>query len=156
MCHAFHVTQHCHSSAVYCSCTWTASAVVFTSGNERSFWVSELGRPWTLNVGEVRRPRERNALQLQKTQQIEKAPANHQFDRRLCKCSQHKQIKKHCKCSQHKQIHLICSAFLFWLCCEHLQRVCCQINESFFLICRCFFYFAARWALSATVGKRET
>ncbi len=24
----------------------------------------------------------------------------------------------------HKQIHFICSAFLFWLCCEHLQRVC--------------------------------
>ncbi len=34
----------------------------------------------------------------------------------------------------------ICSAFLFWLCCEHLQRVCCKIEEVVFLICRCFFY----------------
>ncbi len=42
----------------------------------------------------------------------------------------------HCKCSQHNQIHFICSAFLFWLSCE---RVCCQIDESVFLICRCFF-----------------
>ncbi len=33
----------------------------------------------------------------------------------------------------------ICSAFLFWLCCEHLQRVCCQIEEVVFLICRYFF-----------------
>ncbi len=32
----------------------------------------------------------------------------------------------------------ICSALLC-LCCEHLQRVCCQIDEVVFLICRCFF-----------------
>ncbi len=57
----------------------------------------------------------------------------------------------HCKCSQHNQIHFICSAFLFWLCCEHLQLVCCQIEESVFLIFRVFFLFAARWAFSATV-----
>ncbi len=40
----------------------------------------------------------------------------------------------------HNQIHFICSAFLYWLCCEHLQHVRCQIDESVFLICRCFFY----------------
>ncbi len=34
----------------------------------------------------------------------------------------------------------ICSSFLFWLCCEHLQRMLCQIEEVVFLICRCFFY----------------
>ncbi len=28
----------------------------------------------------------------------------------------------------------------FWLCCEHLQRVCCKIEEVVSLICRCFFY----------------
>ncbi len=33
----------------------------------------------------------------------------------------------------------ICSAFIFWLCCEHLQRVRCKIEEVVFLICRCFF-----------------
>ncbi len=69
----------------------------------------------------------------------------HHFDSRWCKCSQHKQIKKHRKCSQHNQIHFICSAFLFWWCCEHLQRVRCQIDESVFLICRCFFLFAAHF-----------
>ncbi len=30
--------------------------------------------------------------------------------------------------------------FFVWLCCEHLQRVCCKIEEVVFLICRCFFY----------------
>ncbi len=28
--------------------------------------------------------------------------------------------------------------FFFWLCCEHLQLVCCQIDKSVFLICMCF------------------
>ncbi len=93
----------------------------------------------------LRWPRELNALQLQKTHANRKSTSKsrkhlHHFGSRWCKCSQHKQIKKHCKCSQHKQIHFICSAFLFRLCCEHLQRVCCQIDESVFLICRCFFY----------------
>ncbi len=94
----------------------------------------------------IRWPRELNALQLQKTHANRKSTSKsrkhfHQFDSRWCKCSQRKQIKKHtAKCSQHNQIHFICSAFLFWLCCEHLQRVCCQIDESVFLICRCFFY----------------
>ncbi len=86
-----------------------------------------------------------NRCKQKKHQQIKKHL--HQFDSRWykcsqhkqikkhCKCSQHKQIKKHCKCSQHKQIHLICSAYLFWLCCEHLQRVRCQIEERVFLIC---------------------
>ncbi len=102
-------------------------------------------------------PRELNALQLQKTHVNRKSTSKsrkhlHQFDSRCCKCS-----------------HLfgcvvsICSAFLYlfvclfvflicwcfflfvvhffiWLCCEHLQRVCCQIDEVVFLICRCFFY----------------
>ncbi len=36
---------------------------------------------------------------------------------------------------------VFCSPFLFWLCCEHLQRVRCQIDESVFLICRCFFIY---------------
>ncbi len=78
--------------------------------------------------------------------QIEKANQEktfHHFDSRWCKCSQHKHIQKHCKCSQHKQIHFICSAFLFWLCCEHVR---CQIDESVFLICRCFsICSASRW-----------
>ncbi len=78
--------------------------------------------------GNVRWPRELNALQLQKTHAYRKSTSKsrkhlHQFDSRWCKCSQHKQIKKHCKCSQYNQIHFICSAFLFWLCCEHLQHL---------------------------------
>ncbi len=44
----------------------------------------------------------------------------------------------------------IFGAFLYLLCCEHLQGVCCQIDEVVFLICN-IFLFAARWALSATV-----
>ncbi len=92
----------------------------------------------------LRWPRELNALQLQKTHANRKRTSKsrkhfHQFDSRRCKCSQHKQIKKHCKCSQHNQIHFICSAFLFWRCCEHLQHVCCQIEEVVSLICWCFF-----------------
>ncbi len=46
-----------------------------------------------------------------------------------------------------KVIFLICryfflfaARFFFGLCCEHLQRVCCQIEEVVFLISRCFFY----------------
>ncbi len=50
----------------------------------------------------------------------------------------------HCKCSQHNQINCICSAFLFWLCCEHLQRVCCQIDESCFLNLQVFFFYLQR------------
>ncbi len=38
----------------------------------------------------------------------------------------------------------ICRAFIFWLCCKHLLRVLCKIEEVVFLICRCFFQFAAR------------
>ncbi len=47
----------------------------------------------------------------------------------------------HRKCSQHNQIHCVCSAFL-----EHLQRVRCQIDESVFLICRCFFLEIDRYS----------
>ncbi len=113
----------------------------------------------------LRWPREINALQLQKTHANRKSTSKsrkhlHQCDRRCWKWSQHKQIKKHCKCSQHNQIkNFICSAFLYlvvlwafavcffiWLCCEYLQRVCCQIDEVVFLICRCFFFiFAVRF-----------
>ncbi len=95
----------------------------------------------------LRWPRELNVLQLQKTHANRKSTSKsrnrfHHFDSRWCKCSQHKQIKKHCKCSQHNQIHFICSAFLFlvvlWAFAP--SNVCCQIDESVFLICRCFFY----------------
>ncbi len=82
-----------------------------------------------VDISYLRWPRELNALQLQKTHANRKSTSKlrkdfHHFDSRWCKYSQHKQIKKHCKCSQHNQIHFICSVFLFWLCCEHLQRVC--------------------------------
>ncbi len=49
------------------------------------------------------------------------------------------------------RVFSICNAFLFWLCCEHLQHVRCQFDESCFLNLQVFFLFAARWALSATV-----
>ncbi len=83
----------------------------------------------------LRWPRALSTLQLQKTHANRKSTSKsrkhfHNFDSRWYKCS---------------QIHFICSAFLFWLCCEHLQRVHCQIDESLFLICRCFFLFAARF-----------
>ncbi len=51
--------------------------------------------------------------------------------------------------------------FLTCMCCEDLQRVCCQTDEDVFLICRCFFYLhvfsevTARWALSATVYNKH-
>ncbi len=56
----------------------------------------------------------------------------------------------------------ICSTFLFLLCCEYLQcislfvwvvSICitCVVKLRKLLICRCFFLFAVRWALSATV-----
>ncbi len=35
-----------------------------------------------------------------------------------------------------------------WLCCEHLQRVCCQIDEVVFSICMCFFFNLQRIELS--------
>ncbi len=34
----------------------------------------------------------------------------------------------------------ICSTFSFWLCCEHLQCVRCQIDESCFLNLQAFFF----------------
>ncbi len=33
---------------------------------------------------------------------------------------------------------LFAARFFFGLCCEHLQRVCCQIEEVVSLICMCF------------------
>ncbi len=65
----------------------------------------------------------------------------HQFDSRWWKCSQHKQIKKNTANAHNTTKNILFAArFFFWLCCEHLQRVCCQIEEVVFLICRCFFY----------------
>ncbi len=89
----------------------------------------------------LRWPRELNALKLQKTHPNRKSTSKsrkhfHHVDSIWYKCSQTNK-ETCCKCSQHNQIHFICSAFLFWLCCEHLQRVRCQIDESVFLICRC-------------------
>ncbi len=91
-----------------------------------------------IKMWNLRWPRELNALQLQKTYANRKSTSKsrkhfHHFDSRWCKCS------------QHKQINLICSAFLFWLCCEHLQHMHCQIDESVFLICRCSFLFVASY-----------
>ncbi len=40
---------------------------------------------------------------------------------------------------------LFAARFFFWLCCEHLQRVRCQIAESCFLNLQVFFFlFAVR------------
>ncbi len=84
-------------------------------------------------------------MQLQKTHANRKSTSKsrkhfHQFDSRWCKCSQHKQIKKHTANAHNTTKYILfASRFFFWLCCEHLQHVCCQIDESVFLICRCFF-----------------
>ncbi len=76
--------------------------------------------------------------------QIEKAPANQEnifISLTADGENAHKQIKKHtANAHKHNQINTIFSVFLFWLCCEHLQRVCYKIEEVVFLICRCFFY----------------
>ncbi len=114
--------------------------------------------------------RELNVLQLQKTHANRKSTSKsrkdfHQFDSRWWKCSQHKQMKKHtenahnkcylqrvcflvvlwafaaCVVKLTKAVFLICSAFLFWLCCEHLQCVCCQNDENCFLNLQVFFFF---------------
>ncbi len=83
-----------------------------------------------------------------KHMQIEKAPANQEnifislTTHTLQMLTTQPKKETHCKCSQHNQIHFI---LFFWLCCEHLQRVCCQIDESVLLICKCFFLFAARF-----------
>ncbi len=56
-----------------------------------------------------------------------------------------------CVVKMPKVVFLICRSFFylqrisfFWLCCEHLQRVRCKIEEVVSLIWRCFFLFAAR------------
>ncbi len=47
----------------------------------------------------------------------------------------------------------VCSAFLFWLCCEHSQRVCCQIDESCCLNLQVFFFlFAVRFFFGCVVS----
>ncbi len=110
----------------------------------------------------LRWPRELKALQLQKTHANRKSTSksrNHfsSFWQQMVQMFTTQTNKEtHGKCSQHTQIHFICSAFIFWVCCELLQRVRCQIDESVFLICRCFFLFAGRfffwvvlWAFAA-------
>ncbi len=107
---------------------------------------------------------ERAQRAARKHMQIEKAPANKETNSMVKMLTTQTNKETHCKCSQHNQINFICSTFLFlvvlwafavcfffWLCCEHLQHVCCQIEEVVFLICRVFFLFAARRALSATI-----
>ncbi len=126
---------------------------------------AQIKRPWTSAAGSgvnqtagaqhwlsvvliqqyVRWPRELNALQLQTTHANRKSTSKsrkhfHRFD------------SKWWKCSQHKQIHFISTAFLFWLCCEHLQHVCCQIEEVVFLICRCSFSI---WSALSSLGHRK-
>ncbi len=47
------------------------------------------------------------------------------------------------KCFLNLQVFfcLFAACFFFGWCCEHLQHVRCQIDESVFLIFRCFFLF---------------
>ncbi len=94
--------------------------------------------------------RAQHAATSENTCKLEKAPANQEkifiiltADVQMLTTQTSKET--HCKCSQHNQIHFICSTFLYWLCCEHLQRVRCKIEEVVFLICRRFFLFAARF-----------
>ncbi len=53
------------------------------------------------------------------------------------------------------RVFSICNAFLFWLCCEHLQHVRCQNDESCFLNLQGFFYLqrvsflVVLWAFAA-------
>ncbi len=51
---------------------------------------------------------------------------------------------------------LFAVGFFVWVYCEHLQRVCCQVDEVVFLILGVFFLFASHRALSATLDKSET
>ncbi len=44
----------------------------------------------------------------------------------------------------------MCSAFLLWLCCEHLQHVRCKIEEVVFLISRCFLYLQRVFSICTT------
>ncbi len=149
---------------------WSASvagsvAVIFPSEWRASFWRFHSARairsaPLAQHkMPIVRWSRELNALQLQKTDANRKSTSKsrkhfHHFDSRWWKCSQHKQIKKHAA-NAHNTTKLIlcaarffsiCSTFLFWLCCEHLQRVCFQIEEVVFC-----WEKGSCWALSATV-----
>ncbi len=55
----------------------------------------------------------------------------------VCVCCQIEEaVSLICKCF----FFFFCSAFRFWLWCEHLKRVRCAIDEVVSLICRCFFY----------------
>ncbi len=78
-----------------------------------------------------------------KHMQIEKAPANQENIINLTAGA----ANAH---NTNKHITAFAVRFFIWLFCEHLQCMCCQINEDVFLICRCF-SIAARWVLSATV-----
>ncbi len=93
----------------------------------------------------VRRPRELNALQLQKTRANRKSTSKsrkhlHQFDSRCCKCTQHNQIK-----------NFICSMFL---CLVVLWAFVVRVLSNWwscFLNLQVLFLFAACWAVSATI-----
>ncbi len=84
----------------------------------------------------------------------------HQFDSRCCKYSQHTKWRiwyavrffiwlccEHLQrvyCQIDKVVFLICRCFIFiWLCCEHLQCVYCQIDKVVFLICRGFIFICS-------------
>ncbi len=75
-----------------------------------------------------------------KHMQIEKAPANQEniFIILTADGANAHNINKYI---------LFAARFFFWLCCEHLQRVCCKIEKVVFLICRCYYLFAGRFFL---------
>ncbi len=60
------------------------------------------------------------------------------------------------KCFLDLQVFFLFAAcFFFRLCCEHLQRVCCQIDESVFLICRWVFFICSLFLFSVVLWAFE-
>ncbi len=108
------------------------------------------------NEGNIRWPRELNALQLQKTHANRKSTSKsrkhfHHFDSRCCKCSQRKQIKKHAANAHNTTKYILFAARFFFGC---VVSICsCVLSNwgSRFLNLQEFFLFAGCWALSATV-----
>jgi len=81
------------------------------------------GRPCSLTLRvNVRWPRELQKTRANRESTSKSRTHLHQFDSRWSKRS------------QHKQIHVICSAFLFWLCCQNDESVF-FIFQVFFSIC---------------------
>ncbi len=113
----------------------------------------------------LRWPRELNTLQLQKTHENRKGTSKsrkyfHQFESRWWKCSQHKQIKKHTANAHNTTKSILFAARFFFFGC--VVSICSifvvKITKVVFLICRCFFLFAAHffffvvlWAFAACV-----